>query len=205
MTRDDDYIRIPCKKCVNDIGKPPVLSEFYIQMKKKRRGDFNLIQDRPRCLNCLKYLARDSSNVGGDEVAKLKDCSRCEIAKYCSVGDCQEKHFLMHKWFCKPKCELTRKCISWNLIFDKDGKVGPKIEISEQEEEKLYLLHNYHHFVQGLLSMNGALLNHFQRNNSTSASLTDEFEFRGGRLDVKRQISVAFMFLGEWDSLWECV
>ena len=98
MTRDDDYIRIPCKKCVSDIGKPPVLSEFYIQMKKKRRGDFNLIEDRPRCLNCLKYLARDSTNVAVDEVAKLKDCSGCEIAKYCSVGDCQEKHFLIHKW-----------------------------------------------------------------------------------------------------------
>ena len=211
MKKDNDYIRIPCKRCIEDIGKPPVFSELYVQAMRKRRGDFNFIQNRPRCLNCLKYLARDPSKVGEDEVAKLIECSGCEIAKYCSVSNCQEKHFLIHKWFCKQKCEfskeeLARKYDSLSLIFDKDCKVAPKMKMSEQEEQVVYLLHNYHHFVQGLLSMNGELLHHFQRNNFSPALLTNEFvEFRSGRLDLKRQLSVAYMYLGEWDSLWECV
>ena len=165
MMEDNDYITIPCKRCVEDIGKPPVFSEFYVQVMKQRRGDFNLIQDRPRCLNCLKYLARDSSNVGDDEVAQLKDCFGCKIAKYCSVGDCQEKHFLIHKWLCKPKNDFSMEELAWkynslNLTLDKYGKVVQK-ELNKQEYDELQLLHNSHHYVQGILSMNHGLLNHF--------------------------------------------
>ena len=155
MARDDDYVRIPCKKCEANIGKPPVFSEFHIQMMKKRRGDFNIIQDRPRCLNCLKYLARDSSNVDEDQVAKLKDCSECEIAKYCSIGDCQEKHFLIHKWLCKSKNDFSKEELAWKynsllLTWSKDGQVMPK-SVSEKEFCEMDLL-QVRHFLKNTYS-----------------------------------------------------
>ena len=211
MTRDDDYIRIPCKKCVSDIGKPPVLSEFYIQMKKKRRGDFNLIQDRPRCLNCLKYLARDSTNVGEDEVAKLKECSGCEIAKYCSVGDCQDKHFLIHKWLCKPKNDFSIEDLAWKynsliLTNSHDGQVVPK-NLSEQEFCEMDLLQVNHCYVQGILSLNGALLDHFLKNSYNDIMLNEFIDprIKATNHTLTNVVCAAFMFRGDWEFVWEYV
>ena len=206
MARDDDYVIIPCQKCEADIGKPPVFSEFHIQMMKKRRGDFNLIQNRPRCLTCLKYLARDPSKVGEDEVVELKNCSGCELATYCSVGDCQEKHFLIHKWFCKPKCDFSTEELAWKynsltLTFDKYGRVVIK-ELTEQEEEELHLLHNLHHYVQGTLSMNYVLLNNFIKHNIYGIFMNDFVDPRAKYFKYRIFVKLAWMFLGNWDLSW---
>ena len=180
-------------------------------MKEKRRGDFNLIQDRPRCLNCLKYLARDSSNIGEDEVAKLKICSGCEIAKYCSIGDCQEKHFLIHKWLCKSKNDFSKEELAWKynsllLTWSKDGQVMPKI-LSEDEFCEMDLLQVSHYYVQGILSLNGALLDHFLKNSYNGIMLNEFVDPRTKRINytLTNVVCAAFMFLGDWNFVWECV
>ena len=154
--KDNVFKRIQCKRCSEDIGKDPVFTEFHVQMMKKKKGNFNFIQDRHRCLNCLKYLAKDPSKVGVDEVAKLKNCSGCDIAKYCFVGDCQEKHYLIHKWFCKPRRDFSKEEFAWRynsllMTWNKDDRVVQK-SLSDKELEKMDLLQVIHHYEEGELA-----------------------------------------------------
>ena len=209
--KDNVFKRIQCKRCSEDIGKDPVFTEFHVQMMKKKKGNFNFIQDRHRCLNCLKYLAKDPSKVGVDEVAKLKNCSGCDIAKYCFVGDCQEKHNVIHKWFCKPKCDFSKEELAWRynsllMTWDKDDRVVPK-HLSDQELDEMDLLQVIHHYVQGILSLNGALLEHFLQNSNENL-IKNEFvdsRIKTFNYTLTNLVCAASMFREDWNSVWECV
>ena len=100
--KHEGFKRIPCKHCIEDIARAPAFTDLYLQAMKKMRKDLDLVPDRHRCAHCLKFLARDSTKVAEDEVTQLKLCPGCLVTLYCYVGDCQEKHAPVHKWFCKP-------------------------------------------------------------------------------------------------------
>ena len=63
------------------------------------------LNEKNQCQGCL---AEEGEGVG--QVGKLKTCSRCQIAQYCSVT-CQKSDFGQHKMLCKEIKALTTEVI----------------------------------------------------------------------------------------------
>ena len=67
-----------------------------------------LVQTKYRTLMPLLKTSNNTSNLEncgkdhGPNYAPLKDCSRCHVAKYCSV-ECQKKDWPKHKDICGKK------------------------------------------------------------------------------------------------------
>ena len=201
--RDDDYKRIPCKRCIEDIAKAPVFTNLYLQAMKKKNQDLDLVPHRQRCLLCLKFKARDPTKVSEDEVAELKICSGCHIAEYCSEGDCQEKHAPVHQWFCKPFQNFHDKDkIAWQynstVLTCQDGKVKGKI-LSKEEQKKRNSLSMIHLFVQGILSLNGNILAKFLEHNFLGILKNPYVDYRAkARYYLTKEACISAIFLGDW-------
>ena len=202
--KDQDFKRIPCKHYIEDISKAPVFSDLYLQAMKKRVKDLDLVPDRHRCAHCLKFLARDSTKVAEDEVTQLKICPGCLVTLYCYVGDCQEKHAAVHKWFCKPFRNVRKEEIAeeYNLVgstLSKDGTFVGKI-LGKKEQDKLDSLHKIHLFVQGILSLNRYALAKFKEHNFECILGNPFVDVRAKAAQyLTREVCISALFLGDWE------
>ena len=176
---------------------------------KKKRQDLDFIPNRHRCLHCLKFRARDPKKVGDDEVAQLKFCSGCNIAEYCSEGDCQEKHAPVHKWFCKPIQNFKYDEIAWQynslvLTWSHDCKVVEK-PLSKKDSKKLDSLHMINLFVQGILSQNGYMLGIFRTNNYDGILANPFVDDRAKAAHyLTKETCITAFLLGDWEYVHMC-
>ena len=65
------------------------------------------LRKSPICLGCKKFLVENANgSLQANEVASLKDCSKCKFAKYCCVK-CQKKDWKDHKMHCETLSEMA--------------------------------------------------------------------------------------------------
>ena len=92
------------------------------------------LRKSPICIGCKKFLGENTNGgLQANEVASLKDCSKCKFAKYCSVK-CQKKDWKDHKMHCETLSEMSDHLKK--LEEDHPG-IGENKDITDQEVEQV--------------------------------------------------------------------
>ena len=100
------------------------------------------LRESPVSFGCKKFLVQDANNdPEEDEVALLKDCSKCKFAKYCSVA-CQKADWKNHKEPCRT---LSMMAHDLKKMEEECPDFKVKREITIHEVEKILAERKIHY------------------------------------------------------------
>ncbi|KDQ50586.1 hypothetical protein JAAARDRAFT_141723 [Jaapia argillacea MUCL 33604] len=101
------------------LGFGPQVTAVVRKWVRKRAGEEAPL-DEKKCDNCGKL---------GSGTVKLKMCSSCHTARYCST-DCQKKHWRTHKPVCRPFSESNT--ITLKPTYEEVGTLMPTAHLTRQ-------------------------------------------------------------------------